>query len=88
MVIWDGPGAQWDDAGLAVPCPTCNAEIGKVCVTRVFRLPRAVLTHLARQERAEAFGFRIALATVRLGKAPPKPPAPAHTLPLFDGIAG
>ncbi len=59
-VIWDGRGAQWDDPGLAVPCPTCNVEIGKPCDARVFKLPAGVITHPVRGEMAVVFGFRAA----------------------------
>lgn len=52
-VTWlSNRGKNWPEAGYAIPCPTCNVEIGRPCLTRK--------THLARNERAEVFGFVVA----------------------------
>jgi hypothetical protein len=49
-VIWRSDrGAHWPDAAYAIPCPTCNVEIGQPC--------DAQGTHLARAERVDVFGF-------------------------------
>lgn len=49
-VLWlPTRGKHWPEAGYAIPCPTCNVEIGKPCL--------AELTHLARNERAGVYGF-------------------------------
>ena len=80
MVIREGPGAQWGDAGLAVPCLACNVEIGKPCETRPHPVgPVPYRTHRPRRDRAAAFGFRaasglnIVKAMTRLRKPAPTP---------------
>ena len=56
-VIWSGPGAQWGGVGLAVPCPLCNVEAGRRCLTTFSSLPAGRETHPARDARATALGF-------------------------------
>lgn len=57
-VTWFHPRArQWEAAGLAVGCPTCNVTIGQACDKRFNTYPGP--THASREERAAVFGFRI-----------------------------
>ncbi|MDB5243781.1 MAG: hypothetical protein JWP57_4407 [Spirosoma sp.] len=50
-VVWVGRVAR---AALAVPCPTCNAELGAECELT----PHRPAPHRARDEFAHTFGFR------------------------------
>ena len=49
--------AAYEHAWQAVPCRTCNAEIGRHCDMTVFTTGRDG-THAARVEYAELLGFR------------------------------
>jgi hypothetical protein len=50
-VTWTAKrGLEWPEAAYAVPCPSCNVEIGHPCQS-------ALGTHLPRAERAQALGF-------------------------------
>jgi hypothetical protein len=42
-------GKHWPEPGYAIPCPTCNVEIGKACLSG--------FTHPGRNDRAAVFGF-------------------------------
>ena len=65
-VLWlTNRGKRWPEAAYAVPCSTCNVDIGKPCLG-----PR---THPARAERAEVFGF---ITVDELAGEPAAEPAP------------
>ena len=87
-VIWSGPGERWNDAGLAVPCPTCNVTIGEACETAVFNLPPGAVTHRPRRDYAEAFGFHLARTADQASQCamPKAPPPHLRTADLFGGI--
>lgn len=65
-VIWTGPGHRYPSIGYAVPCPTCNAEIGDQCMTHVHPIePGSRTVHAARYDRAAALGFVMAVMAPR-----------------------
>jgi hypothetical protein len=81
MVIWTGPGRKWTAIGMAVPCPTCNVEIGQPCDWRTFKrgggnYDRGLETHAPRHDMAEVFGFRCVVV-----EPGPSPPIPAPATP-------
>lgn len=54
-VTWDRRrGRRWDDAALAVPCPICNAEPGRICAVQIPLMPES---HPTRAMIAETLGF-------------------------------
>lgn len=59
MLILTRRVARFDHAWQAVPCQTCNAEIGRPCDTEVFNGPRWVHNgaHRQRHQFAELLGF-------------------------------
>ncbi len=50
-VIWlSKRGKKWDEPAMAVPCPSCNAEVGAACNW-------GGRTHGARSAVADSLGF-------------------------------